>query len=101
MIWLLICLLIKKLKSIVTNLFIRGKKLKLSLIFIMQSYFAVSKNIRLNSRHYFIMKIPNKRELQQIGNNHSSDIEFQYFMNLYRRCTAKLYYLYLLILLWH
>ena len=59
----------------------------------MQSYFTVSKNIRLNSRHYFIMRIPNKRELQQIAYNRSSDIEFQYFMNLYRRCNAKLYYL--------
>ena len=50
----------KKLNSIVTELFIRGRKLKVFLVFITQSYFAVPKNIRLNSAHYFIMKILNK-----------------------------------------
>ena len=49
------------------------------------------KNIRLNSTHYFVMKIPNKRELQQITINHSSDIDFRDFMNLYKKCTAKLH----------
>ena len=73
----------KKLNPIVTELFIKGRKLNISLVFITQSYFAVPKNIRLNSTHYFIMKIPNKQELQQIAFNHSSDIEFQDFMNLY------------------
>ena len=53
----------KKLNPIVTELFIRGRKLNISLVFITQSYFAVPKNIRLNSTHYFIIKIPNKREL--------------------------------------
>ena len=66
----------KKLNPIVTELFIRGRKLNISLVFITQSYFAVPKNIRLNSTHYFVMKIPNKRELQQIASNHSSDIDF-------------------------
>ena len=60
----------KKLNPIVTELFIRGRKLNISLAFITQSYFVVPKNIRLNSTHYFIMKIPNKRELQQIAFNH-------------------------------
>ena len=50
----------KKLNPMVTELFIRGGKLNISLVFITQSYFAVPKNIRLNSTHYFIMKIPNK-----------------------------------------
>ena len=50
----------KKLNPIVTELFIRGKKLNISLVFITQSYFAVPKNIRINSAHYFIMKTPNK-----------------------------------------
>ena len=54
----------KKLKPIVTELFISGRKLNISLVFITQSYFAVPKNIRLNSAHYFIMKIPIKRDLQ-------------------------------------
>ena len=81
----------KKLNPIVTELFIRGRKLNISLVFITQSYFAVPKNIRLNSTHYFVMKIPNKRELQQIAFNHSSDIDFQDFMNFYKKCTAKLH----------
>ena len=66
MIWLLICLVVKKLNPRVTELFIRGRKLNISLVFITQSYFAVVKNIRLNSTHYFIMKILNKQERQQI-----------------------------------
>ena len=67
----------KKLNPIVTELFIRGRKLNISLVFIAQSYFAVPKNIRLNSTHYFIMAIPNKRELQRIASNNLSDIDFK------------------------
>ena len=69
----------KKLNPIVTESFIRGRKLNISLAFITQSYFAVPKYITLNPTHYFIMKIPSKRELQQIAFNHSSDIDFQDF----------------------
>ena len=54
------------------------------------------KNIRLNATHYFVMKIPNKREHQQIMFNHSSDIDFQDFMNLYKKCTAKPYAFFIL-----
>ena len=57
----------KKLYPVVTELFLRGRKLNISLVFILQSYFKVPKTIRLNATHYFIMKIPNKRELQQIA----------------------------------
>ena len=64
-----------KLNPIVTELFIRGRKLNISIVFITQSYFKVPKDVRLNSTHFFIMKIPNKRELQQIALNHSSDID--------------------------
>ena len=64
----------KKLNSIVTELFIRGRKLNISLVFINQSYFKVPKDVRLNTNHFFIAKIQNKRELQQIAINHSSDI---------------------------
>ena len=53
----------KKLNSIVIKLFIRGRKLMISLVFITLSYFKVPKDVRLNSIHIFIMKIPNKREL--------------------------------------
>ena len=66
----------KNLNPVVTESFIRGSKLNISLVFIIQSYFAVPKNIRLNSTHYFIMKVPNKRELEHIALNHSSDTDF-------------------------
>ena len=61
----------KKLNSIVTELFIGGRKLTISIVFITQSCFKMPKDIRLNSTHFFIMKIPNKREIQQIALNHS------------------------------
>ena len=70
----------KKLNPIVTELFIRGRKRNISIVFITQSYFKVPKDVRLNSTHFFIMKIPNKRELHQITSNHSSDIDFKDFM---------------------
>ena len=73
----------EKLNPIVTELFITGRKLNVSLVFITQSYFAVPQNIRLNSTQYFGMKIPIKRELQQIAFNHSSDIDFHYFINYF------------------
>ena len=72
----------KKLNSIVTELFIRIRKLNISLVFIAQSYFKVPKDIILNTTHFFIMKISKKRELQQIAFNNSSYIEFKDFKNL-------------------
>ena len=81
----------KKLNPVVTELFIRGRKLNISIVFITQSYFKVPKDVRLNSRYFFITKIPNKRELQQIALNHSSDIDFKDFIKIYKKCTAKLY----------
>ena len=83
--------IIKKLNSIVTELFVRGRKLNISLVFITQSYFKVPKDIRLNTSHFFIAKIPNKKELQQIAINHSSDINTKDFANIYRKCTAEPY----------
>ena len=56
----------KKLNSIVTELFIRGRKLNISLVFITQSYFKVPKDVRLNSTHFFIMKIPNKENFNKL-----------------------------------
>ena len=76
----------KKLNSVVTELFIRGR-----IVFITQSYFKVPKDVRLNTTHFFIMKIPNKRELQQIAINHSSDIGFKDFITIYKKCTAQQY----------
>ena len=74
----------KKLDSIVNELFIRGRKLNVSLVFITQSYFKVAKDVRLNTTHFFIAKVPNKRELQRIAINHSSAISTKYFTNIYR-----------------
>ena len=81
----------KKLNPIVTELFIRGRKLNISIVFIMQSYFKVPKDVKLNSTHFFVMKIPNKRELQQIATNHSSVIVFKDFIKIYKKCTARPY----------
>ena len=72
-------------------MFIRGRKLDISLVFITQSYFKVPKDVRLNTSHFFIAKIPNKRELQQIAINHSSDISTKDFTNIYKECTAEPY----------
>ena len=82
----------KKLNLVVTELFIRDRKLNISLVFITQSYFKVPNDARLNSTHFFIMKIPNKRELQQIALNHSSDINSKDFIKIYRKCTAEPYF---------
>ena len=79
----------KKLNPIVTEIFIRGRKLNISISFITQSYFRVPKDVRLNCTHFFIMKIPNKRELQQIALNHSSNIDFKNFMKIYKKYTAE------------
>ena len=81
----------KKLNPVVTELFIRGRKLNISIDFIPQSYFKMPKDVRLNSTHFLILKIPNKREHQQITSNHSSDIDFKEFMKIYKKCTAKPY----------
>ena len=81
----------RELNSIITELFIRGGKLNISLVFITQSYFKVPEDVRLNTGHVFIAKIPNKRELQQIAINHSSDINTKDFANIYRKCTAEPY----------
>ena len=75
----------KKLNSILTHLFIRGRKLNISLVFITQPYFKVPKDVRLNTTHFFIMKIPNKIELQQIARSHSSDIDFKDFIKIYKQ----------------
>ena len=81
----------KKLNSIVNELFIKGRKLNISLVFITQSYFKVPEDVRLNTTHFFIAKIPNKRELQQTAINHSSDISPKDFINFYRKCTVEPY----------
>ena len=83
----------KKFQAIIKELFIRCRKLNISLIFITQSYFSVPKDVRLNSAHYLIMKINNKRELQNIAINHSADIDYNDFMKIYRECTREPHFL--------
>ena len=79
----------KKSQAIIKELFIRCRKLNISLVFITQSYFSVPKDVRLNSTHYLIMKIDNKRELQNIALNHSADIDYQDFKKIYSECTKE------------
>ena len=74
---------------VVTELFIRGTKLNISIVFNTQPYFKVPKEVTLNIIHFFIMKIPGKRELQQIAINHSSDLDFKDFIKIYKKYTAK------------
>ena len=81
----------KKLNSILTKLFIRGRKLNISLVFITQLYFKVPKDVRLNTTHFLISKIPNKREPREIAISHSSDISAKDFNNMYKKCTAERY----------
>ena len=80
-----------KLNGVVSELFLKERKLSISLVFVSQSYFKVPRTIKLNATHYFIIKIPNKRELQQIVLNHSSDSECKDFVNIYKDYTKKLF----------
>ena len=81
----------KKFQVIIKELFIRCRKLNISLVFITQSYFSVPKKVRLNSTHYLMMKIHNKRELQNITITHSVDIDYNDFLKIYRNCTNEPY----------
>ena len=80
----------EKLNLIAKELF-RGRKVNIFIVFITRSYFKVPKEARLNTTHFFIMKIPNKVELQQIAMSHSSDIDFKDFVKIYKKCTVELY----------
>ena len=81
----------KKFHVIIKELFIRCRKLNISLVFITQSYFSVPEDGRLNSIYYLIMKINNKKEIQNIAINHSADIDYKDFMKIYRECTKEPY----------
>ena len=75
----------KKFQAMIKELFIRCRKLNISLVFITQSYFYFPKDVRLNSTHYLIMKLNNKRQLQNIAINHSADIDYQDLQRMYKR----------------
>ena len=79
----------KKAQQILKDLFVRCRKLNNSLYFLTQSYFSVPKDIRLNCTHYILLKLNNKRELQNIAINHSADIDYEDFIKIYRICTKE------------
>ena len=81
----------KKNQAILKELFIGCKKVNISLVFITQSYFSVPKDVKLNSTHYLIKRINNRKKLQNIVINHSVDIDYNDFMRIYRECTRETY----------
>ena len=81
----------KKIQATIKELFIRCRKLNISLVLITQSYFSVLKEVRLNSTHYLIMKVYSRKELQNAAINHSSDIDCRDFLRIYRNCTNEPY----------
>ena len=82
----------KKFQTIIKELFIRCRKVNISLVLITQCYFSVPKDVRLNPTHYLIMKINNRKELRNIASNHPAGIDYNYFVRIYRECTRKSYY---------
>ena len=77
----------KKFQAITKKLFNRYRKLNISFVFITQSYLSVPKKVRLNSTHYLIFKVNNRKELQNIAINHSPDIDYRNFLKIYRNCA--------------
>ena len=80
-----------RLQGIIKELFIRCRKLNISLVFITQSYLSVPKDVRLNSTHYLIIKINSRKELQNIADNYATDIDYKDFMKIYRKCMKEPY----------
>ena len=81
----------KKSQQVLKELFIRCRKLNISLCFLTQSYFSVPKDVPIKLTHYIIFKLINKRELQNIAINHSSDLDYKDFIKIYRDCTREPY----------
>ena len=81
----------EKFKAIVKELFIRCRKLNISIVFITQSYFRTPKDARLNSTHYILMKIGNKKELKSIAEENSGHLDFKDFLKIYNYCTNEPY----------
>ena len=81
----------EKFKAIVKELFIRCRKLNISIVFITESYFRTPKDTRLNSTHYILMKMGNKKELKSIAEENSGHLDFKDFLKIYNHCTNKPY----------
>ena len=79
----------KKFQPVIKELFIRCRKLNISLVFITQSYFLILKVFRLYATHYLILKFSSKIELQNIAINHSADIDYKHFVKMHRECTRE------------
>ena len=77
--------------AIIKELFIRCKKLNISLAFITEPYFSAPKRVRINSTYYLITNIHNKRKLKDITINHSPDIDYKDFLKVYKKCISELY----------
>ena len=82
----------KKAQQVLKELFIKCRRLNISLCFLTQSYFSVPKDVILNCTHYIIFKLNNKRELQNIAINHSADIDYKDFVKIHRDCTKESYH---------
>ena len=80
-----------KFQAIIKELFIRRRKLNISMVFIMQSYFRTPKDARFNSTHYVIIKIQSRKELQNIAQENSEDIDFKHFLKTYKDYTSEPY----------
>ena len=78
-------------KAIIKELFIRCRKLNISIVFITQSYFKTPKDARLNSTHYILMKIGNKKELKSIAEEKSGNVDYKDFLKMYNYCTSEPY----------
>ena len=81
----------EKFKAIVKELFIRCRKLNIAIVFITQSYFRTSKDARLNSSHYILMKMGNKKELKSIAEENSGHLDFKDFLKIHNYCTNEPY----------
>ena len=81
----------KNFKRIIKELFYRARKINVSIVFITQSYFRALKDVRLNSTHYILMKIGNKKELKRIAKEKSGHLEYKDFLKMYNYCTEEPY----------
>ena len=81
----------KNFKKMIKELFYRGRKMNISIVFITQSYFRALKDARLNSIHYILMKIGNKKELKSITEEKSGNVDYKDFLEIYNYCTKGPY----------
>ena len=79
----------RRAQQILKDLFIRSRKLNISLCFLTQCYFSIPKDVRLNCTHYILFKLNNRIELKNIAINHSADIDYKDFIKIYKICTSE------------